>query len=197
MAGARNEYCTDCEKTEHEFTQGRAVFIYRGDIIGSMHRMKYGNRRDYAPVFAREAYTQLGEWIKRISVDAVIPVPLHKKRKKIRGYNQSELLAKELGKLCGVPVETKILVRKTNTKPQKNLSYSERKNNLKNAFQITQRSVQLRKVLLIDDIYTTGSTVDAAAAVLKEAGITKVYILCICIGGGNKGGLDNDGGKNL
>jgi ComF family protein len=191
------EYCIDCKKSDHAFVQGRAVFVYQGEIIGSMHRMKYSGRRDYAPVFAREAYGELGDWIARISVDAIIPIPLHKKRRRVRGYNQAELLAKELSQLCRVPVETGLLVRNVETKPQKNLNSSERKNNLKNAFQITERSVQLKKVLLIDDIYTTGSTVDAAASVLRRAGITKVYVLCICIGGGDEGGLNNYGGKNL
>jgi ComF family protein len=196
-AGARNEYCADCKKGTHEFVQGRAVFVYQGGIIGSMHRLKYDNRRDYAPIFAREAWRELGAWIARISPDALVPIPLHKKRRRARGYNQAELLARELSALCRVPVETELLTRTINTKPQKSQNSAERKNNLKNAFQITQKSVQLKKVILIDDIYTTGSTVDAAAAALKYTGITKVYVLCICIGGGDEGGLNNDGSKDL
>jgi ComF family protein len=195
--GSRREYCGDCERHSHAFTQGRAVFVYQGAVIGSMHRLKYSDRRDYAPVFAREAYRGLHDWIDRIAVDAIIPVPLHRKRRRVRGYNQAELLARELSKLSGVPLETDLLVRTSNTKPQKTLNSSERKNNLKNAFQINKKRVQLEKVLIIDDIYTTGSTVDAAAAALIGAGITKVYVLCICIGGGNEGGLNNDGSENL
>ena len=89
-----------------------------------------------------------------------------------------------------------MLLRVINTSPQKQLSAKERKNNLKNAFQMSKNIVQLEKVLLIDDIYTTGSTVDAAAGALMGAGVKKVYVLCICIGGGDGGGLDN-GSKSL
>lgn len=192
----RREYCADCAKNAHTYTQARAVFVYQGAIIGSMHRLKYSNRRDYARIYAREAYETYQAWIRRIQPQALIPVPLHKKRLRARGYNQAELLADELAKLCGIPVERQLLLRTVNTRPQKQLHAGERKNNLKNAFQTSKKIVQLEKVLLIDDIYTTGSTVDAAAEALIGAGIKKVYVLCICIGGGDGGGLD-DGSKSL
>ena len=192
----RREYCADCAGGTHLFAQGRAVFVYHGAMIGSMHRLKYGNRRDYADIFAREAYETYGGWIRRIAPDALIPVPLHPKRRRERGYNQAELIAEALAKRTGIPLEKKLLLRVINTSPQKQLSAKERKNNLKNAFQMSKNIVQLEKVLLIDDIYTTGSTVDAAAGALMGAGVKKVYVLCICIGGGDGGGLDN-GSKSL
>lgn len=192
----RREYCADCMKETHTFVQGKAVFVYQGAIIGSMHRFKYGNRRDYAAVFAREAYETYGSWIRRISPDALVPVPLSKKRRRSRGYNQAQLLAEALAELTGVPAENHLLLRVADTSPQRRLSAKERKNNLKNAFQMSKKIVQLEKVLLIDDIYTTGSTADAAAETLMRAGVKKVYILCICIGGGDLGGMDN-GSKNL
>lgn len=192
----RREYCADCMRETHTFVQGKAVFAYQGAIIGSMHRLKYGNRRDYAAVFAREAYETYGDWIRRISPDALVPVPLSKKRRRSRGYNQAQLLAEALSGLTGIPTEDKLLLRVTDTRPQRRLSAKERKNNLENAFQMSKKIVQLEKVLLIDDIYTTGSTADAAAETLMRAGIKKVYVLCICIGGGDLGGMDN-GSKNL
>ena len=192
----RREYCADCRKSAHAFAQGRAVFVYQGALIGSMHRLKYGNRRDYAAVFAREAFETHGDWIRRIAPDALIPVPLHPKRRRQRGYNQAELIADALGRFAGIPVEKKLLLRTVNTQPQKQLRAQQRKNNLKNAFQMSKNRVQLRKVLLIDDIYTTGSTVDAAAETLMGSGVEKVYVLCVCIGGGDGGGSDN-GCKNL
>ena len=192
----RREYCGDCVKGTHAFLQGRAVFVYRGAIIGSMHRLKYGNRRDYAAIFAREAYETYAAWIRRISPDALIPIPLHPKRRRERGYNQAQLIAEALAELTGIPVEKKLLLRTVYTDPQRKLNARERKNNLKNAFQMSKKIVQLEKVLLIDDIYTTGSTVDAAAETLMSAGVKKVYVLCICIGGGDGGGLDN-GSKSL
>ena len=192
----RREYCADCIRREHAYVQGRAVFVYRGAIIGSMHRLKYANRRDYAAIYAREAYETYGSWIRRIAPDAILPVPLHPKRRRERGYNQAELIAKALGRLTGIPVESELLLRVVHTQPQKQLNAQERKNNLKNAFQMSKKIVQLEKVLLIDDIYTTGSTVDAAAEALMGAGVKYVYVLCICIGRGDGGGLEN-GSKSM
>ena len=190
------EYCADCTKQAHAFSQGRAVFVYQGDIIGSMHRLKYANRRDYAAIYAREAYRTYGGWIRRIAPDMIVPVPLHPRRRRERGYNQAELIAEALAELTGIPLRKKLILRTVYTKPQKQLSAKERKNNLKNAFQMSKKIVQLKKVLLIDDIYTTGSTVDAVSEALMSAGVKKIYVLCICIGGGDGGGFD-DGSKSL
>ena len=186
----RREYCADCLKRTHVYAQGRAVFVYQGAVIGSMHRLKYSNRRDYAAIYAREAYRMHADWIRRMAPDALIPVPLHPKRRRQRGYNQAELIARELSKRTGIPVEKDFLIRTANTKPQRQLNPKERKNNLKNAFQMSKKRVKLEKILLVDDIYTTGSTVDAAAEVLMRAGIRKVYVLCICIGGVDAAGYD-------
>ena len=179
----RVEYCVDCKRIAHEYTQGRAVYVYRGAIIGTMHRLKYNHRQDYAVALARDAYERLGSWIERIAPQVIVPIPLHKKRKKTRGYNQAQLLAAELSRLTGIPMDADLLQRTMDTRPQRELSASERKNNLKKAFQMSKKSVQLEKVLLIDDIYTTGSTVDAVARVLKSGGVRQVYVLCVCIGG--------------
>ncbi len=194
-SGGRREYCSDCVRKKHLFVQGRAVFVYAG-VARGMYRMKYGNRRDFAVTFAREAYEALGDWIRYVQPQALIPVPLHPARRRKRGYNQAELLARELSKLTGIPMERGLVKRRINTSPQKELNVAERKNNLKNAFQISKNSVHLIKVLLIDDIYTTGSTVDAVAKTLMLAGIEKVYVLCICIGGDDQGGF-NYGSENL
>lgn len=180
----RIEYCMDCKNKTHSFVQGRAVFVYQGAITLGMYRLKYSNRRDYAPIFAGEAYETQKDWLRRIQPEAIIPVPLHPTRRRSRGYNQAELIADALSKLSGIPLERRLVERRVNTLPQKELNVQKRKNNLKNAFQMSKNIVQLTKVLLVDDIYTTGSTVDAVAEVLMRAGIREVYVLCICIGGG-------------
>ena len=192
--GVRREYCADCVRQKHFFVQGRAVFLY-GSVAQGMYRMKYGNRRDFAVTFAREAHMVLGDWIRYVQPQALVPVPLHPSRRRKRGYNQAELLARELSRLTGISME-KLVKRGINTCPQKELNVVERKNNLKNAFQMSKNGVHLIKVLLIDDIYTTGSTVDAVAETLIAAGIEKVYVLCICIGGDDQGGF-NYGSENL
>lgn len=151
---------------------------------GILYRYKYSNRRDYTEFLASEAERIYGGWARRLGIEAVIPVPLAERKKRLRGYNQAEVFAKRFCALAGLPFSADILARIRETAPQKQLSAQERKNNLKNAFKIVGNVVNLNKVLLVDDIYTTGSTIDAAALALKQAGVEDIYFLCISIGQG-------------
>lgn len=146
--------------------------------------MKYGNRREYGLAYAQELVRQYGGWIRRNNIQAIIPIPLHKKRRRQRGYNQADIIAKEIGRLMDLPVYAKMLLRCVQTRPQKELNDKERKNNLKKAFKIAENEVQLDHILLVDDIYTTGSTVDGAAHALREAGASSIYVVCVSIGRG-------------
>ena len=103
---------------------------------------------------------------------------------KKRGYNQAELIANELSQMTHIPVDSDILKRVVNTTPQKELNDKERAKNLKNAFQVNEYIVQYKKIVLVDDIYTTGATLDACAKALKEAGAEKIYFVAACIGTG-------------
>jgi len=181
---AVQEYCADCVRVRHVFDRGRAVFSYEGEMRRMLYRYKYGNRRDYTEFFAREAAARCGGWIASCGAEALIPVPLHKRKRRRRGYNQAELFAGRLAELLGLPVDAGILARVKDTTPQKKLSDKDRKLNLKNAFKIQSNVIKYNKVLLIDDIYTTGSTLDEAAKVLKQAGVESVFCLCISIGRG-------------
>ena len=113
-----------------------------------------------------------------------MPVPLHFRRKRKRGYNQARILAELIGTGTGIAVDSRHLIRRKYTNPQKILGHRQRKKNLKNAFAVKKDFVPVKTVLLIDDIYTTGSTIDAAAYVLKQRGVVNVYFLTISIGQG-------------
>ncbi len=178
------EYCSDCQKGRHHFIQGRAVFCYQGAVRGMLYRYKYAGRRDYSEFFAVQAAKRYADWARQRGIEMVLPIPLSKKRKRRRGYNQAEMFAKKFSELAGLPFDAKLLVRTRDTLPQKRLSARERKNNLKNAFKMSQSVVNLNKVLLIDDIYTTGSTIDAAVLACMQAGVREIYYLCISIGQG-------------
>lgn len=180
----RQEFCGDCARKAHAFVQGKALWVYRGPVKDSVYRLKYGNRREYAISYAQEMARRYGDWISERMFDAIVPIPLHKKRQRSRGYNQAELMARELGRLFGIPVMPKLLVRCVNTRPQKELNDKERKNNLKKAFKIAENGVQLKRILLVDDIYTTGSTMDGAAQALIDAGVPEVYGISASIGRG-------------
>lgn len=180
----RKEYCGDCGKKKHYFKQGKAVFSYQKGMKLSMYRFKYAGRREYAAFYARSTKEKYGDWISRREIDVIVPVPMYPKKKRARGYNQAEIFAKSLGEQLELPVETRLIRRVKNTIPQKELNDKQRKDNLKGAFQLETNIVKYSKILLVDDIYTTGSTVDAMAKCFLEAGIEEIYFLSVCIGEG-------------
>lgn len=184
VSDEREEYCYDCGKKRHAYDQGKSVWLYRDEMKQSLYRFKDGGRREYAFFYAGESVRLYGDWIRKKDIQAIIPIPIHKNRMRKRGYNQAQVYAEELGKLLGLPVDTKTLLRRADTIPQKKLNDRERKNNLKKAFKIGTDSVQWKKVLIVDDIYTTGSTTDAASEILREFGVKEIYVLSVTIGNG-------------
>lgn len=182
LRDSAQEYCGDCSSKEHFFTKGWAVFPYEKEIKQSVYQFKFHNKREYSTFYTSEMVRLYGEEILRFHPDMIIPVPMYRRKKRKRGYNQAELLARGVGKALDVFVDCKTLLRVQNTTPQKELSRREREINLKNAFKTVGDAVKLKKVLLVDDIYTTGATADAAAWALLSAGALEVRILVLCIG---------------
>lgn len=180
---AEGELCMDCQKREHRFERGRALYEY-GSAAQAIYRFKYGGRREYADFFGEQAAEYLGDFIRDVRPDALIPIPLHRRRRNERGYNQALLLAERIGAYLDVPVRGDILARGKNTSPLKYQNYEERQNNLKKAFNIRRNDVILKRVILIDDIYTTGSTMDEAADTLKAGGVEDVFFIALACGEG-------------
>ena len=143
---------------------------------------KYSNKQEYADYFAKEALTKYADWIKDRGIDVIVPVPMYRKKQRRRGYNQAEVFAKKLSLHTGIPIDTRLVYRVQDTTPQKGLDANARRNNLKNAFQKGEFVVQYNCAMVIDDIYTTGSTAEAVAGELKNKGIHQIYLLTICIG---------------
>jgi len=179
------EYCFDCARRPHSFVYGRALINYNEAASRSMAQIKYNNRREYLDYYAGEMVRRLGPAVKAMGAQALVPVPVHPERLKPRGFNQAEELARRLSDGLGLPVENGILSRNKNTAPQKDLNPAQRLKNLEEAFSAKRPRAGLTSVILVDDIYTTGSTVEACSRVLKRAGVSRVYFLCICIGGGH------------
>ena len=177
------EYCEDCKNTEHIFDRSWALYEYE-TVKESIYRLKYEGRIEYADFFGKELSKKFGKVIKNCNVDVIVPVPLYAERERKRGYNQAELLAKAMGKALDIPVDNKIIYRTRNTMAQKQLNVKERQNNLKNAFKIGENDVKLKIVVVVDDIYTTGATMDEVAMCLKQAGALKVYGISLAIGKG-------------
>lgn len=178
------EYCEDCRKREHVYTAGRALFSYNEVMQRSVSAFKYKGRQEYAVFYGSEMAKHFKQQLKRWGAQVLIPVPVHKSRYRQRGYNQAALLAKSLSRYTGIPVDEGMLVRSKKTAAQKTLNNKERRKNLQGAFQLAKNVVQYKKIVLVDDIYTTGSTADACAGVLIQGGAEHVYLLCLCIGSG-------------
>lgn len=180
------EYCEECHRKGYvkhsNIIQGNALYLYKGAVKNSMYRLKYANKREYAEYFAEKAVQNYGGRIKNQQLEAIISVPMYEKKQKKRGYNQAETFAAALSLRIGIPVDEKYVKRIKDTTPQKELTGKERKNNLENAFQIQKNIVKYNKVLIVDDIYTTGCTAEAVAKELKKNGTSEVYLLTICIG---------------
>ena len=178
------ELCTDCKNRSHTFDRARTLYEY-GTAAPSIYRLKYKGRQEYADFFGEEMGKYLGEFIRRVSPDVLVPVPLHRKKQKRRGYNQAACLARALGKSLNLPVDEKLVKRVRNTAPMKRLNPTERQNNLKKAFIIGRNDVKLYdRVILVDDIYTTGTTLDEIAALLKAGGVSEVYCVTLACGAG-------------
>lgn len=182
LSDISKEYCKDCERKNHEFIQGKSVYSYSGPMKDAMYKFKYSNRRYLAKVFAKDAYVSHRRWLDTIKPDIIVAVPMYNRKKKRRGYNQAELFGEALSYMIKVPIVKELVVRKKNTKPLKTLSSKERASSLKNAFECTKRFQRPVDILIVDDILTTGATVDEVARTLKKAGAGRIYCMFICAG---------------
>ena len=180
--------CTDCSKIEHCYTQGFAMWKYDKTTKKIISRLKYDGVRDLSLFISRELAYRSRNMIKKWTPDAIIPVPLHPSKKRRRGFNQAALIAGGVGKTYGIPVVDDVLFRSHKTLAQKHLDNTDRMSNLKGAFYVDAGKLakyrKQRSVVVVDDIYTTGSTIDGCANALLECGVEKVYFLCACIGMG-------------
>lgn len=177
------ELCENCTKGVHYFDQGRVLYDY-DSVKEAIFRLKYKNRMEYAEFFGKQMAAKLGNQIKRWNPEAIVSVPLYKTRERERGYNQSALISKVLSGELEIPLEENLIARIRPTVSQKSLKGKDRQNNLKNAFKIQQNDVKLKTIIVVDDVYTTGATMDEVARCLKEAGIQKVYCISLAAGRG-------------
>ncbi|MCR5670042.1 MAG: ComF family protein [Butyrivibrio sp.] len=175
------EYCDDCRKRKHVFDRGFSVFEYRS-ISGSIYRFKYQKRQEYAQFYADASLKKLGKVLSHLGIDVIVPVPMYPKKEWQRGYNQASVYGKALSERLSIPFADDLVRRTRNTVPMKSLDVSGRRNNLKKAFNIIRNDVKFKCILIIDDIYTTGSTIDAIAHEFRMAGAEKVYFLTLAIG---------------
>lgn len=181
LADEQAELCSDCRRRKRSFRRNVAAFGYNEAARDSVARFKYHGRQSYAQTYAEEIWALRKEEILSFRADALIPVPIHRARLMKRGYNQAEVLAEELSKLSGIPLRRDVLFRPKKTAAQKALGPEARVRNLSGAFSVKGSVKSLRTVILVDDIFTTGATLEACARVLLAAGIRTVYGVTLCV----------------
>lgn len=186
IGNVQKEYCRDCEERIKNgicwFEEGRSLWVHRPPVSYSVYQFKFQNRRVYASFYAEEWQKYYGGIIRRWKIELLVPIPMTRKKERKRGYNQAYLLAKELSKDTGIPVAKNGLKRIRTTKAQKTLSKDQRKKNPAGSFRASEKMKWPESVLIVDDIYTTGNTVNEAAKTLKNAGVRNVFFLTISIG---------------
>lgn len=181
-----NSICGECRTAEPPFCYARAVGEYEGVLKSAIHYFKYKKKKQLKIPFAKIILEYLKNCdIKEIfsQIEMIIPVPLHSSRIKERGFNQSELLSVNLGENINIPVVNDVLIRIRATLSQINLNRRERIENVKGAFAVENKEkIKDKVILLIDDVYTTGSTVKECAKMLKKNGAKKVIVLTLARG---------------
>lgn len=156
----------------------RSAYYYEGAIKQAILQLKFHNLKATAPELTRDMADYFNR--NKMSADAILPVPSHMRRLRERGYNQASLLAKELSRMTGVPYLGNALRRVTMVGPQaRSASREERRSNVQGAFACRDASVAGKSVLVVDDICTTGYTLEACAAALRSAGAAEVRALTL------------------
>jgi ComF family protein len=165
-------FCGSCASINERVSDPGAVFEYGGSVADAIHRFKYDGRSELGAALGSLMADVGHRWAGK--VDAVVPVPLHWRRRRSRGYDQAALLAKPVARSLRVPLLLHGLCRVRNTPSQVDLPHHERQRNIAGAF-APRRLRGLGRLLLIDDVRTTGATLRAASAALKAGGVSEVH----------------------
>lgn len=170
--------CGPCRQGETEFDRLRVFGAYDAELRQLIVLLKYNGLRPLAGPLAGWLALVATQHPALADVDALVPVPLHPRRERQRGYNQAELLARELSRWLKRPVETGWLERVKDTPSQTGLTHAQREENVRGAF-AARSKLDSRRILLVDDVCTTGATLNACARVLKAAGAETVQALTV------------------
>ncbi len=197
----KGRLCYDCMRIDHAFEKGFSCLTYGLYEREVLLDFKYNGKSYYGAKFGDILYDRMA--CETIEPDVIIPVPISAKRMKKRGYNQSALMAAQLSKRWGVPMDDAILARRKDTQLLRSLNPADRRLALAEAFAVDAKGaasgkhgederLRGKKVLLVDDIFTTGATVDTCAKVLLDSGADKVYVLTLASGGNRRPDIEED-----
>ena len=168
------------DNKNYYFKKHLYIFVYKDEIRNLILDYKFNDKSYLYKIFSEIIVKNKKIFGILEKYDIIIPVPIHKKRRKQRGYNQTELIAKEISKNIQIKYEKNCLIKYINTEQQSKLNREQRKQNLKNAYKITNKEkIQNRKIILFDDIYTTGSTANECCKILKQNGAQEILVFTI------------------
>lgn len=161
-----------------------SFFYYRkgSDFRQILHQLKYGGQKELGAIMGRYMASELLLSGFFQGIDVIIPVPLHKKKQRLRGYNQSEWIARGIAAVTGIPIDMELVVRRKNTETQTHKSTFERWENVDAIFEFhSSKTLQGKHVLIVDDVLTTGATTVACASVLTEVQGIQISILTLAV----------------
>ena len=171
-------YCDMCQKNPPVFEKASSVFYYKDNIKSAIKKFKFDGCKYLSKYFAEFLADKY--FAEKFSCDVITYVPVHEERLKTRGYNQSELLAKDLSNLINIPFVKDAIIKSKKTLYQADLNYKQRQSNLIDAFKVANNKLfKDKSVLLVDDIFTTGATANECVKVVKACGASKVFVLTI------------------
>jgi ComF family protein len=174
-----NHICGACLRNP-SFPICRSATYFAGPVQELIHRFKYGHRVHLSQPLGLLTARALAPFRAESAPELVVPVPLHRRRLRQRGYNQSQLLAEVLAKQWKLKLEVGNLRRIRWTEPQTSLDATDRRDNVRGAFAVRDpRRLEGRRVLLVDDVFTTGSTIRACAGSLRDAGVAEVFVVTV------------------
>lgn len=176
-----SKICPSCENEENVFTKGYSLFRYDIYSKKAIRKIKYENHQELAINLGKLLFNKTKHLDFTNDIDVILPTPLHKNRFRIRGYNQAYLIAKGYNDLLNKPLSDDILTKETPTLDQIGLNKTQRAANLKGAFSVKHKEqIKDKKILLIDDVFTTGATINLLSEKLINSGAKEVYFLTIC-----------------
>ncbi len=192
----RDRICGRCTNDPPAFDAARALFAYEEPLVSIIHRFKYSRATHLSRPLGKMLFAAYKSYFSGSGIDLIVPVPLHPNKLRERGFNQASRLAcrwqrwtaKENNGNCGFHFDDSVLARKKDTRSQTGLSREDRQKNMRSAFTVTcGEAVFDKKILVVDDVMTTGATASACARELKKAGAKKVFILTLArrMKGGN------------
>ncbi|MBU1486548.1 ComF family protein [bacterium] len=180
FAEIKDPLCEPCQRKKRQFHLSRSAAPFFGNVRECIHLFKYSKKMALAKPLGDLMLKALFSFWPDLEIDLILPVPLHPDKEDSRGFNQAYLLARQISKSIKVPAVKSNLQRIVNTASQTSLSPKERLKNVKGAFKIKRpEALAGKKILLIDDVFTTGATVEECSRILKAAGVREVNVFTL------------------